>query len=91
MTSKEFNKKYKLSFKGIDNPFEQVINSNTFTNVLGKPKKLLLEIFKRFFKNWVAILFLVVFIFVLSTSLFVTSASPYDTNINVSNTVEIWI
>ncbi|MCU9934303.1 hypothetical protein NW066_04420 [Mycoplasmopsis felis] len=58
---------------------------------LGKPKKLLLEIFKRFFKNWVAILFLVVFIFVLSTSLFVTSASPYDTNINVSNTVEIWI
>ncbi|BBU47405.1 ABC transporter permease [Mycoplasmopsis felis] len=87
MTSKEFNKKYKLSFKGIDNPFQQVINSNTFTNVAGKPKKLLLEIFKRFFKNWVAILFLVVFIFVLSTSLFVTSASPYDTNINVSNTV----
>ncbi|MGZ9800318.1 ABC transporter permease [Mycoplasma sp. AC1221] len=89
MTAKEFNKKYKLSFNGIQTPFALANNQKTFSNIAGKPKKLLLEILKRFFKSWPSVLFLIVFIIVLLISIIVTISSKYSANESISDTISL--
>ncbi|WP_406614707.1 ABC transporter permease [Mycoplasma corogypsi] len=90
MTSSEFNKKYGLSqsLQGKDLFTRVPYNINNFTNVAGKPKKLPVEIFKRFFSNWATVLFTIIFLTVLIISLVVTFASPFNPNLKVSLTYE---
>ncbi|AMD81188.1 peptide/nickel transport system permease protein [Mycoplasmopsis canis PG 14] len=89
MTTKDFNKKYKLNIDNIENPFNFAPKTNNFSNVAGKPKKLVIEIFKRFFLSWPSVLFLIVFLIVLITSLVVSSYSPYNADNSVENTIQL--
>lgn len=89
MTSKEFNQKYKLKLDNITNPFAFAPQTNNFSNVAGKPKKLMVEIFKRFFKSWPSVLFLIVFLAVFITSIVVTTYSNYSADISVDQTTRL--
>ncbi|TDV24410.1 oligopeptide transport system permease protein [Mycoplasmopsis mustelae] len=89
MTSKDFNKKYNLSFNGIDTPFAKVSNQKNFVNVAGKPKKLVLEILKRYFKSWPSVLFLIIFLILLILSIVVTLTSSYSATQSVSKVVHL--
>ncbi|MBN4084183.1 ABC transporter permease [Mycoplasma sp. CSL10166] len=84
MTAKEFESKYKVSLNGIENPFEFSKNTNVFTNVAGKPKKILIEILKRFFMSWPSVLFLIVFLVVFLISIIVTVNSQYSATESIS-------
>ncbi|WBP83880.1 ABC transporter permease [Mycoplasmopsis edwardii] len=88
MTSKEFNKKYKINIDSIENPFNFAPKTNNFANVAGKPKKLVIEIFKRFFMSWPSVLFLIVFLIVFITSIVVTTYSPYSADKGVDQTIQ---
>ncbi|WP_322959418.1 ABC transporter permease [Mycoplasmopsis cynos] len=88
MTAKDFNKKYKLNLNNIENPFV-FIKLNNFANVAGKPKKFLIEVLKRYFLSWPSVLFLIVFLIVLITSLVVTSFSPYSADKSISETINL--
>ncbi|MEE3928603.1 ABC transporter permease [Mycoplasmopsis ciconiae] len=76
MTSKEFNKKYGLNDFVADSTLSLLSNNNAiFNDVAGKPKKLIVEILKRFFSNWVTVLSTIIFICILIIAIFVTSTS----------------
>lgn len=80
MTNKDFNKKYRLSAALVQSSlkYSQQNSSEIFNNVAGKPKKLVIEIFKRFFSNWVTVLSTIILLTVLITSIVVTTTSPYS-------------
>ncbi|VEU63616.1 ABC transporter permease [Mycoplasmopsis bovirhinis] len=89
MTSKEFNQKYKLKIDNISSPFAFAPKNNNFINVAGKPKKLTIEIIKRFFKSWPSVLFLFIFLAVFITSIVVTAYSNYSADISVDQTTQL--
>ncbi|EFF41614.1 ABC transporter permease [Mycoplasmopsis alligatoris] len=80
MTKKEFNKKYDLSDSLVEGSLKKYIpqNDQNFNNVAGKPKKMVVEIFKRFATNWVIMGCLVLFLIVLLTSIIVTASAKYN-------------
>ncbi|RIV16553.1 ABC transporter permease [Mycoplasmopsis gallopavonis] len=89
MTTKEFNEKYGLKIKNSSPElFQRVPNSQkNFVNIAGKPKKLPIEIAKRFFKNPSTVFFTIIFLVVLLTSIFVTLYSKYDSNNSISKSI----
>ncbi|QGZ97600.1 ABC transporter permease subunit [Mycoplasma sp. NEAQ87857] len=91
MNSNEFNKKYNLSLGKVApalKTFAPKGNEN-FGNIAGKPKKLVIEIFKRFMSNWVALLFFVLFIILLLTAIIVTSTASYSASKPISDTLKL--
>ncbi|WP_426461466.1 ABC transporter permease [Mycoplasma hafezii] len=89
MTTKEFNRKYGLNLSDNSSDlFKRVPNkSKNFVNVAGKPKKMVAEIFKRYFTNWAIVLFTVIFLFVLITSIVVTVSAKHSPNEPISDTM----
>lgn len=90
LTAKEFNEKFRIS-QELQNKFNLVPESKkqTITSIAGKPKKLILEIIKRFFSNPVVVIAFVIFITLLLCSIIIPSkaarwyvpnqeVSPYD-------------
>ncbi|MBN4089193.1 ABC transporter permease [Mycoplasma enhydrae] len=69
---KDFNKKYKISSE-LSKKFSFVSEENRIQNssIAGRPKKMLVEITKRFFSNPVVIISLIVFSFIILSSLII--------------------
>ncbi|ADE19623.1 ABC transporter permease [Mycoplasma crocodyli] len=93
MTNKEFNKKYDLSDTLVEGSLKKYIpqSDQNFNNVAGKPKKMAIEIFKRFATNWVIMLCFILFVVILLISIIVTSSARYSATKPVSTTVEIFL
>ncbi|SJZ50541.1 ABC transporter permease [Mycoplasmopsis verecunda] len=93
MNAKEFEKKYNLSL----NQLRPAITSfapheeSLLNNIAGKPKKLLVEIFKRFFTSWSSVLALIVFIAILVISIVVTASAKYSATEPLSTTIPIYL
>ncbi|MFV9451663.1 ABC transporter permease [Mycoplasma sp. 4463] len=92
MNAREFEKKYKLSLDSIRPAISQFApkDDSALNSIAGKPKKLLVEIIKRFFTNWVAVAALFVFITILVISIFVTETAKYSATKPLYNSVGIW-
>lgn len=88
LSSKEFNKKYNLNEKMLQNSLvRHVPKANLqFNNAAGKPKKLLNEILKRYFSTWFFSLALVVFLAVLIFSIVISLTSKYSSSTSINNT-----
>lgn len=89
MSTREFNRKYGLNINANSNDlFKRVSNSgNNFVNVAGKPKKILIEILKRFFTNWAAVACTIIFIIILILSIVSTLSSAHDSTKSISDTM----
>ncbi|KKB26835.1 Oligopeptide transport system permease protein OppC [Mycoplasmopsis meleagridis] len=75
----EFNRKYRLSNELLDKiRFSTDENKKISSQIAGKPKKLGIEIIKRFFSNPVVIISLLVFVVVLLMSILVPVFSKID-------------
>lgn len=93
MTSEQFNKKYNLgSLQNKEDLFVRASqNTNKLINIGGKPKKMLREIAKRFFFNWVTVLCTILFFAVLLTSIIVSVTAKYPSNDSIANYTELYI
>ncbi|MFV8480216.1 ABC transporter permease [Mycoplasma sp. AA7A] len=93
MNAKEFEKKYNLSLNQLRTSIKQFAprEESLLNNIAGKPKKLVAEIFKRFFTSWVSVLSLIVFISILIISIVVTTAAKYSSTEPLSQTVPIYL
>nr|AJN18568.1 oligopeptide ABC transporter permease protein OppC [Mycoplasma sp. Ms02] len=91
MTSKEFNARYGISEKIASTTL--VLNerdaSVLFNTVAGKPKKLVIEILKRFFSNWVSSASFVLFITILLLSIIVTFTSPFSATEQIYKSIKL--
>ncbi|QBF34736.1 ABC transporter permease [Mycoplasmopsis phocirhinis] len=74
--SLEFNKKYGVSADLVAK-LKLSKDEKISNNIAGKPKILLLEIFKRFFTNPVVVIAFIIFIAIILTSVFVSLFSQY--------------
>ncbi|MGX9340189.1 ABC transporter permease [Mycoplasma sp. 332] len=72
---KEFNKKYKISSE-LSRKFGFVSESDKVqtSSIAGRPKKMAIEIIKRFFSNPIVVVSLIVFLFILLASLLIPSS-----------------
>ncbi|MHA3839158.1 ABC transporter permease [Mycoplasma sp. HF14] len=93
MNAKEFEKKYNLSLNQLRSSVKQFApkEESLLNNIAGKPKKLLVEIFKRFFTSWVSVVALIVFIAILVMSIVVTAVAQYSSTEPISRTVPIYL
>ncbi|MFV8401218.1 ABC transporter permease [Mycoplasma sp. 005V] len=93
MNAKEFEKKYNLSLNQLRTSVTQFAprEESLLNNIAGKPKKLLVEIFKRFFTSWVSVLSLIVFVAILIVSIVVTAVAKYSATEPLSQTVPIYL
>lgn len=85
MNHKKFNEKYKLK---VDlNAFKFSTNSNSvgLLQLVGKPKKNIFEITKRFFTNTYSVIALVVFLVVLMMAIIIPFTSPYLGDVPITN------
>lgn len=86
LTVAEFNKKYKLNGELASKfDFNKNEDKKQSSSIAGKPKKLGIEILKRFFTNPVVAISLLVFVIVLLMSILVPTASQFDPNKQISN------
>ncbi|WLP85834.1 ABC transporter permease [Mycoplasma seminis] len=92
MNAREFEKKYNLSINNLRPAISQFApkDESLLNNIAGKPKKLLVEIFKRFFTSWASVLALIVFITILIISIVVTSTAKYSSTKPLYNSVPIY-
>lgn len=72
----EFNLQYGLNLS--TNAFAKVEKNDTTNDLAGKPKKNIIEIFKRFFTNPVAVCALIAFIAIVLLSIILPLVSQYD-------------
>lgn len=74
LSAKEFNEKFRIS-QELQNKFNLVPDNKkqNVTSIAGKPKKLVLEIFKRFFSNPVVVIAFFIFIALLLCSIIIPS------------------
>ncbi|WP_027120036.1 ABC transporter permease [[Mycoplasma] testudinis] len=77
MTEQEFNKRYGLN----DSLKEKIVfyksKDSAFASLAGRPKKLVAEIFKRFFKNPYVVVAFAVFITIILMAIIIPQTSPY--------------
>lgn len=86
LTVAEFNKKYKLNDELASKVvFDKNDDKKRSSSIAGKPKKLGIEIFKRFFTNPVVVISLLVFVTVLIMSILVPVVSQYNANKIINN------
>ncbi|QCZ36465.1 ABC transporter permease [Mycoplasma nasistruthionis] len=80
MNAREFEKKYKLSLDNMRSSISAFApeSNAALNNIAGKPKKLIVEIFKRFFSNWVAVVSLFVFLTIFIMSIVITTSAKYS-------------
>ncbi|QNM93448.1 ABC transporter permease [Mycoplasma sp. Pen4] len=92
MNAKEFEKKYNLNLNGslrsTISSFAAKDDAN-LNNIAGKPKKIVIEIFKRFFSSWSAVVGLIVFLGVLLASIIITSTSFYSSTNPIYDDIKI--
>lgn len=77
MTSKDFNAKYGVTEKFLEKIVLVKKTDNSLSSIAGRPKRQLVEIFKRFVKNPVVLISLIVFLLVIVLSLIIPLTSPY--------------
>ncbi|TNK82655.1 ABC transporter permease [Mycoplasmopsis pullorum] len=89
MSSNDFNSKYGLSSVLIEESlvFQDASKQKNFNNIAGQPKKIGIEILKRFFSNWVYITSAIVFLLVLIISIVVKSTAVFSPTKAVYNDV----
>lgn len=70
--------------------FANKYNQHNFDQIVGKPSTYLKDVFKRFFKNPWAVIFLIIFLIIVMFIIFVPIFSPYSAFHSVSSTNSAW-
>ncbi|WP_277872277.1 ABC transporter permease [[Mycoplasma] falconis] len=83
---KEFNKKYKINSELQEKvKFAHDNDAKRSGSIAGKPKKMGIEILKRFFTNPIVVIFSVVFIVLILMSIIIPATSPYKAGIPIND------
>ncbi|VEU77928.1 ABC transporter permease [Mycoplasmopsis columbinasalis] len=81
----EFNRKYKLSEDLLQKVRMAEGSKYSSSSVAGKPKRLGVEILKRFFTSPAAVISLMVFTIILLMAILIPATSPYPANARISD------